>query len=99
MNSDTLQGTWNQIKGNVKEAFGKLTDDDMMKMEGSMDRAVGVLQQRYGYTKEQAQQEWDKFMSRYNRDAKSVAANTETYLRDASDRLNNAADGLANKKR
>ena len=85
MNREMLAGTWNQIKGGVKEAFGKLTDDDMLQLEGSLDRATGVLQERYGYSKERAQQEWDTFVNRYNRAARSVAESTDNYLRDASD--------------
>ena len=53
MNSDTLQGTWNQIKGSVKEAFGKLTDDDLMQIEGDYDKFVGRVQERYGDKKEE----------------------------------------------
>lgn len=84
MNSEMLSGTWNQIKGGVKEAFGKLTNDDLLQMEGSLDRATGILQERYGYTKEQAEQEWDTFVNKYNRAARSVADTAEQYLRKVS---------------
>jgi uncharacterized protein YjbJ (UPF0337 family) len=65
MNSDILQGKWKQLRGNIKEAFGKLTDDDLTQAEGSADKMLGVLQERYGYTKDEAQNEWDSFVSRY----------------------------------
>ncbi len=97
MNSDTLKGTWNQIKGSVKEAFGKLTDDDLMQMEGSMDRAVGVLQQRYGYTRERAQQEWDSFMQRSNSNVRPVANKVDNFVQDTSDRVSNKVDQLTDK--
>ncbi len=66
MNSDTLQGTWKQLRGNVKEAFGKLTDDDLLQADGSADKMLGALQTRYGYSKEQAQTEWDKFAQKHS---------------------------------
>ncbi len=65
MNSDTLQGKWKQLRGNIKEAFGKLTDDDLLQADGNVDKMQGTLQERYGYTKEQAQAEWDKFAEKH----------------------------------
>lgn len=65
MNSDILQGKWKQLKGSIKEAFGKLTDDDLTQAEGNAEYLVGVLQERYGYTKEQAQAEWDRFVEKH----------------------------------
>lgn len=61
MNSDSWGDKWQEIKGKLKEAFEQLTDDDMQQIQGSRARAVGVLQTRYGYGKEQAQQEWENF--------------------------------------
>lgn len=69
MNNDIFQGKWKQVQGNVKQFFGKLTDDDMKVAEGGNEKMVGVLQERYGYSKEQAQTEWDKFMHEYGNDA------------------------------
>lgn len=66
VNEETLRGKWNQLKGSVKEQFGQLTDDDLMQAEGSSERLIGLLQERYGYGKEQAQNEWNKFLNRYD---------------------------------
>ena len=57
MNWDQVAGNWKQFKGNVKEKWGKLTDDDLEVIEGKKDQLVGRLQERYGYTKEQAEKE------------------------------------------
>ena len=62
MNWDQIAGNWKQFKGHVKEKWGKLTDDDLDVIEGKKDQLVGRLQERYGYTKEQAEKElkiWD----------------------------------------
>lgn len=61
MNSDQLRGQWHQIKGKIKEKWGKLTDDDLLAVEGRSEQLVGRLQARYGYTKEQAEREVDSF--------------------------------------
>lgn len=66
INEATIRGKWNQLKGKVKEQFGQLTDDDLMKTSGSVDRLIGTLQERYGYTRGQAQSEWDKFINKQN---------------------------------
>ncbi|MEI2265818.1 MULTISPECIES: CsbD family protein [Erwiniaceae] len=57
MNKDEAGGNWKQLKGKVKEKWGKLTDDDMTVVEGKRDQLVGKIQERYGYTKDQAEKE------------------------------------------
>ncbi len=61
MNSDQFEGKWKQLKGSVKQQWGKLTDDDLTTISGKKDELIGRLQERYGYTKEQAQQEANAF--------------------------------------
>jgi len=60
MNADVFAGKWKQAKGQVKEWWGNLTDDDLTRVDGSRDKLVGVLQERYGYAKERAEQEIDR---------------------------------------
>jgi uncharacterized protein YjbJ (UPF0337 family) len=67
MNWDQITGNWLQFKGKIKEKWGKLTDDDLTTIGGKRDQLVGVLQQKYGYAKSQAEQELDDF----TRDLKS----------------------------
>lgn len=57
MNRDTLQGQWNQLKGSVKQKWGKLTDDDLTQIDGVQDRLAGRLQELYGMQREQAERE------------------------------------------
>ncbi len=52
---EKFKGTWNQTKGAVKEQWGKLTDDDLLEIEGRRDQLVGKIQTRYGVTHEQAE--------------------------------------------
>jgi uncharacterized protein YjbJ (UPF0337 family) len=65
MNADILKGKWKEIKGGLKQKWGKLTDDDITQIEGMEDRLLGLLQKRYGYAKEKAEEVYEEFMSRY----------------------------------
>jgi uncharacterized protein YjbJ (UPF0337 family) len=59
MNEDILKGQWKQLRGKVKEWWGVLTDDDLDKIDGQRDQLIGMLQQKYGFTKDQATRELD----------------------------------------
>jgi uncharacterized protein YjbJ (UPF0337 family) len=68
MNSDILAGNWKQMRGQVKEWWGDLTDDDLTKIDGKRDKLVGTIQERYGYTRERAEQEVSRHLDEYQRD-------------------------------
>lgn len=57
MNWDQVGGKWQEMKGSVKQRWGRLTDDDLTTIDGKLDVLLGRLQQKYGLTKEQAQQQ------------------------------------------
>ena len=59
MNADQLEGKWKQLKGSVKEKWGKLTDDDLELIAGKRDKLIGKLQERYGIRKEEAERQAD----------------------------------------
>ena len=52
MNQDQVEGKWYQITGKAKKVWGELTDDDFKKAEGSLDRLYGVIQEKFGDTRE-----------------------------------------------
>ena len=60
MNWDQVAGNWKQFKGQVKEKWCKLTDDDLDVIAGKRDQLVGKVQERYGITKEEAEKEFNK---------------------------------------
>ena len=64
MNRDEIEGKWKQLKGRAKEQWGDLTDDELDQAEGRRDRMVGLVQERYGKTREDAEREVDSWMSR-----------------------------------
>jgi uncharacterized protein YjbJ (UPF0337 family) len=63
MTQDVLKGAWKQLKGNVKMQWGKLTDDDLMQIDGNKDKLIGKLQERYGYSKIEAEKEYDQWVT------------------------------------
>lgn len=62
MNKEIIKGRWNEIKGKVKQKWGKVTDDDVMRMRGTYEELAGTLQKRYGYQKEKAEDEIQAFI-------------------------------------
>lgn len=61
MNWDIIEGKWNQLKGSVKEKWGDLTDDELTQIGGKKDKLAGKLQEKYGWTKEEADDQLNSF--------------------------------------
>lgn len=64
MNKDIFEGKWEEVKGKVKQVWGKLTDDDLKQIEGNQQEIFGKLQKHYGYTKDQAEKAVKDFQSK-----------------------------------
>ena len=60
MNKDVFVGKWTQVRGEAKVWWGKLTDDDLDKVAGRFDMFIGLLQEKYGYSRARAEQEIEK---------------------------------------
>lgn len=60
MNSDVLLGKWKLIRGHAKQWWGKLTDDDLDRIAGEKDKLIGLIQERYGYAREKAEEEVER---------------------------------------
>ena len=66
MNKDIAAGKWEQVKGSVKQTWGELTDDDVAQVNGSAQKLAGILQEKYGRTKEEAEKQVSDLWSRHN---------------------------------
>lgn len=64
MNEDVMKGRWKQVRGDVKKWWGRLTDDDIQRIEGSSDKLAGLLQERYGYSRQAALEEIADFLEK-----------------------------------
>ena len=65
MNWDTVKGDWKQIRGKVKEAWGKLTDDELDVVAGKRDQLVGLIQKSYGVARDEAERQVEQFERSY----------------------------------
>lgn len=61
MNWDQVAGKWKQMKGDLRTRWGKLSDDDLQSVGGQKDKLVGLIQERYGIEKEEAQRQVDEW--------------------------------------
>jgi uncharacterized protein YjbJ (UPF0337 family) len=66
MNTGRIAGAWHELKGKVKQEWGKLTDDDLKQLEGNSEMLAGKLQQRYGWAKDEAERRAQEFRARHN---------------------------------
>jgi uncharacterized protein YjbJ (UPF0337 family) len=60
MNNNVFEGKWKQMRGQAKIWWSKLSDDDLGKVDGKFDKLIGLLQMKYGYTQQQAEDEYKK---------------------------------------
>jgi len=99
INAQELQGQWNKVRGQVKERWGQLTDDDLQIHGGNVDQLVGRIQQRTGETREAV----EKFLTDLTgRGSSAVAQATEAvsnYAQHAGERLRDRYGDLADQAR
>jgi uncharacterized protein YjbJ (UPF0337 family) len=65
MNMDVLKGKWHQLKGSARAQWGELTDDELEEAGGNTERLIGLLQERYGYQRQRAENEVSDFVARH----------------------------------
>ncbi len=68
MDWDRVEGSWKEFRGRVKSKWGELSDDDLTQISGKRDELLGKLQARYGYTKDRARQEIDRWLDSIDTD-------------------------------
>jgi len=76
MNKDILEGKWKQVRGEAKSWWGKLTDDDLDRAAGKLDILAGLLQEKYGYTRQRADEEIEKRMTQLETSLKQKTEST-----------------------
>ena len=66
MNWDVVQGKWKQLKGEARKQWGKITDSEWEELGGNKDKFLGKLQERYGWSKDEAEKRADEYFSNLN---------------------------------
>ena len=101
INGDILAGKWKQMRGELKTWWGKLTDDDVDRIGGQKDKLIGLLQERYGYAREQAEQEMERRLQEYNERTGGAIANISAKAQEfgatAAKKANEAAPVIGEK--
>lgn len=87
MKHNILEGKWLQLQGEVKERWGKLTNDDLDQISGKRDQLEGKLQERYGYSKRQARSEVEQFLEEVNGQASDARQKVKTRVKETQDRV------------
>ncbi len=64
MNIDILKGKWQQLTGSAKTEWGKLTDDELRQIDGEKDRLVGVVQEKYGLARDEAEKQVEDWIEK-----------------------------------
>jgi|SRR3954464_6899021 uncharacterized protein YjbJ (UPF0337 family) len=96
MNQDITAGQWQQMRGALKSWWGRLTDDDFDWIGGEKDKLIGLLQQKYGQSRDEAQMEVDRRLNEYSAQygtafagmsakAQELGANASARVKDAMD--------------
>jgi uncharacterized protein YjbJ (UPF0337 family) len=65
MNRDRIEGNWKQLKGKIKQQWGRLTDDDLDVIDGKRDELAGRVQKAYGVTREEAEKQVTEWMRKH----------------------------------
>ena len=67
MNQDIFAGQWKQMRGELKSWWGRLADDDLERIGGHKDQLIGLVQEKYGYAREHAEQEVERHLKEFSR--------------------------------
>jgi uncharacterized protein YjbJ (UPF0337 family) len=81
MNQDTIQGKWNEIKGEIRKVWGNVTGDELEQTKGDLTSISGIIQQRYGQRKEDVSEKLNSIVDRYQNKFQDKAEDVKENLR------------------
>jgi uncharacterized protein YjbJ (UPF0337 family) len=83
LNEEQIRGKWNEIKGGIRNVWGRITEDDLEKVKGNFSELTGIVEKKYGQTKETIKKDIDKLMSSFDNDSdkSSIDTNQASYER------------------
>lgn len=87
VNQQVLAGKWNEVSGNIKEKWGKLSDDDLRTFNGNVDQLVGQIQRKTGETR----QVIEEFLGEVADETSGAAAAIRDKVHDAASKVHDAA--------
>ncbi len=87
MAQDQVEGNWKKISGELKNQWGKITDDELKEADGSRIKIIGILQEKYGYAKRKAEEELENFLNKSEDNFKDIKER-------ASESINNFSESM-----
>ena len=90
-----LQGSWNQLKGRIKDKWGQLTDNDLTQAEGNVERLIGMIQQKTGAARRDVEAFFDQTVAEGNNLAQRVASTARQFAHDAGDTVSQTYDDVS----
>jgi uncharacterized protein YjbJ (UPF0337 family) len=101
MNEDIFAGQWRQMRGELKSWWGKLTDDDFDIIGGQKDKLIGLVQEKYGYARDHAEQQVERRLKEFGDKTSGVVANITAKAQElgatAANKANEAATVVGEK--
>ena len=101
MNEDVFAGQWKQMRGELKSWWGKLADDDLDRIGGQKDKLIGLVQEKYGYARDYAEQEVERRFKEYGDKTGGVVAKVTAKAQElgatAANKANEAATVIGEK--
>ena len=85
MNQDTISGKWKELKGEIRNQWGKLTDDEIESTKGNMGAIHGLIQQRYGDTKESSSDKLSSLFARFGAKAEQKGEEAKEWMANKSE--------------
>ena len=95
MNEDIFAGQWKQMRGELKSWWGKLADDDFDRIAGQKDKLIGLVQEKYGYAYDQAEQEVERHFKEYADKPAGAVANITVKAHELGANAANKANEVA----
>ncbi len=96
MNKETLPGKWKELKGEIRNQWGKLTDDEIESTKGNLTAISGLIQQRYGDAKESSSEKLNSLFARFGAKAEDVTEESKGWM---AKKTQETKDALRNEKK
>lgn len=90
MNQNTISGKWKELKGEIRNQWGKLTDDEIESTKGNLTAVTGLIQQRYGEAKESTSEKLNSLFARYGAKSEKLAEDSKEYMANKSEDVKEA---------
>lgn len=92
INQQTLQGHWNEIRGELRKRWGQLTQDDLQKFNGNVDQLVGLIQRKTGETRGSIEEVLNSFAAQGSSAVAQATEDVRQYVQHAADRIQEGSE-------